>query len=395
MKILLVVEATLGGSGRHAVDLAGGLLKRDHEVHLVYSRLRADRNFIAGLDRLNAAHSRFQGHEIPINRELSPFDFVAYLKLCRVVRQYGPFDIIHSHSTKAGFLSRLLVGRSGTRSVYTPHGLMTMDPRLPRSRRIAVSALESLLSRFCSAVIVVSPMERACARRAGIATNNLVVIPNGIDAKPEDPTERDRIRSHLGLNPDEVCVGWVGRFTDYKCPDRMLEAFAKFSLKVSKPARLVMIGAGPLAELLLRQAANLGIANKVLFMGEADGPAHMPAFDILAHTSLFEGFAYVFLEALSVGVPVVTTNVGATAELVEESVTGHVCDPWDPERFAGLLQEIVDKPENRAFIARAARQRVARYSTTAMVGATVALYESLRRQNSRDGDRAAVSQVLR
>ena len=145
MKILLVLEAALGGTGRHIVDLAQGLLDRDHDVHLVYSTLRADAHFTAGLHRLQTECSRFRSHAIPITRELTASDLRAYVKLRRIVRRHGPFNLIHSHSTKAGFLARLLVGKSGAASVYTPHGLMTMDPRLRGLRRCVRTSLRHRL----------------------------------------------------------------------------------------------------------------------------------------------------------------------------------------------------------------------------------------------------------
>ena len=74
MKILLVLEATLGGSGRHVLDLAEGLMASGEEVHLVYSTLRADRGFITGLASLRKARPEIRCHSIPIARELGQVD---------------------------------------------------------------------------------------------------------------------------------------------------------------------------------------------------------------------------------------------------------------------------------------------------------------------------------
>jgi len=382
MKILLVLEAALGGTGRHIVDLAQGLLDRDHDVHLVYSTLRADTYFTAGLRRLRANCSRFHGHAIPITRELTASDIRAYLQLWRVVRRHGPFDAIHSHSTKAGFLARLLFGKRGAVSVYTPHGLMTMDPQLRGPLHWAVSILEAVLSRLCNAVVAVSHAERICALQTGIRSGDLVVIPNGIDERSRTQGTREEIRQRLGVAPDEFCVGWVGRLTEYKCPGRILESFALLARRSRRPARLILIGWGPLEHSLREQSAKLRIANRVLFLGQVDGREHMLAFDAFAHTSLFEAFGYVFLEALDAGVPIVTTRVGGAEEMVEEFVTGYVCEPWEADRFAMLIEEIVDHPERRILMADAARERAARYSTRGMVDSTEALYYSLLAKHS-------------
>ena len=100
----------------------------------------------------------------------------------------------------------------------------------------------------------------------------------------------------------------------------------------------------------------------------------MPALDILAHTSRFEAFGYVLLEALSAGVSIVTTRVGAADELVEDGVTGHVCSPWDAGTLAALLQRVIEEPERRSSISAAARTRAARFTVTAMVDSTAELY---------------------
>lgn len=377
MKILLVLEATLGGTGRHILDLSQGLLDRGHEVHLVYSTLRADERFLAGLRCLRAARPELRVYCLPIAHELSFSDVRSYWKLARYLRRRGPFDIIHSHSTKAGFLARLPARRRGAHSVYTPHGLMTLNPELVRTRRRAACWLESMLARWSDAIITISENERRCAIDTGIDPEKLKVIPNGVDPLPNQEQLRQQIRGKHGLPPATFHIGWVGRLVPYKCPDRMIESLALLRLRCRRPIHLVMIGAGPLEGALRKQAKHLGIDSAISFLGTVDGPLHMAALDVLAHTSLFEGFSYVFLEAMSAGVPVVATRVGGTDEMIEHSITGYVCDPWDANTFAALLERVADDLDQRGAMAQAARQRAARFSATAMIDCTEQLYASL------------------
>lgn len=371
MKILLVVEAALGGSGRHVLDLAEGLLARGNQVHLLYSPLRADRAFVAGVAALSATRSGFHLHSVPIERKLGFSDFRSYWELSRYVRANGPFDVIHAHSTKAGFLARLLLNRGSARVLYTPHGLMTLDPALRGIRRRAVCFLESGLSWLCSSVIVVSNVERRCALATGISNSKLIEIPNGFDACV---SKRDAIRADYGLSSDTVCIGWVGRLTECKAPGRMLEAFASLKQSTKIPVHLIVVGWGPLEGRLREQAEQLHIADYVTFAGEADGPSHITAIDVLAHTSTVEAFAYVFLEAISAAVPVVTTRVGGTEYLVTDGVTGYTCDPWNRDVFARGLQRLVENPELRAAMGVSARLRSAEFTVDAMVNATAEAY---------------------
>jgi glycosyltransferase involved in cell wall biosynthesis len=379
MKILLVLEATLGGSGRHVLDLAGGLLTRRHEVSLVYSTLRADQAFLRGIAALRMTWPDFLCKSIPITRSVTVSDVPCYLELWRFTRANGPFDVIHAHSTKAGFLSRLLVSTQGAKMIYTPHGLMTLDPSLTNLRRRAVCFLESILALRSDAVICVSMGEHVCAIDTGIDPEKLVVVPNGIQqpASGTHARQREEIRASLGLSADTTLIGYVGRFVSYKKSDRVIEAFALLKQRTAKPSRLVMIGWGPLEADLRRRARELAVEKDILFPGQIDAPTYIPALDILAHASSFEAFGYVFVEALSSGVPIVTTRVGGTDELISNGTTGYVCDPWDASTFADYLKFLVEGPHRRSAMSAMARERAAQYSVDQMVDSVAELYLQL------------------
>jgi len=383
MKILLLLEATLGGTGRHILDLASGLLEMDHEVHLVYSLVRADQAFINGLAALEKREPRLQCKEIGIRRELRLSDVPAYLELAKYVREHQPFDVLHAHSTKAGFLLRLLISRHGASAVYTPHGLMTLNSDLRGFSRRAVCVLESCLARVSDAVIAVSGAERRCAIATGIPAHKLTVINNGLNAAHAPAIQdREAIRTRLGLTPGTIGIASIGLLVANKEPGRLLDAFAVLARRTSQPVCLLVIGWGPLESELRNRAAALGISDSVRFLGQVSGIEHLPAIDILAHTSRYEGFAYVFLEALSAGIPIVTTRVGGAEELIEPGVTGYICDPWNADTFASLLLRFIEDPQQRAAAAPAARAKAEQSSSTVMVSATAALYENLRKHST-------------
>ena len=379
MKVLLVLEATLGGTGRHILDLAGGLLERGVEVHLVYSTLRADQQFLSRLVALRVDQPSFYCHAISITREVTFSDIAAYAELSRYVHDRGPFDVIHAHSTKAGFLARLLLNRGRARVIYTPHGLMSLDPELTGMRRGAVCVLESMLARRSDAVVAVSDTEYRCALQTGIDVSKLIVIPNGIHQIPAEIQVKSRatIRNSMGLPADSVCIGFVGRLAPQKKPERVVEAFALLERRTAAHVHLAVIGEGPIEADLRRCVALLRIDDRVHFLGPVDGATYMPAFDVLAHASGFEAFGYVFVEALSSGVPIVTTRVGGTGELISDGVTGYVCDPWDADAFARRLQILVDDRERRSAMAVAARERAAQYTAAKMVDSVAELYNRL------------------
>ena len=378
-RVLLILEATLGGTGRHILDLARGLLERGNDVHLIYSTLRADVQFQRGLEKLRIEWPKFRCADIRITRAVTPSDAIAFFQLFLYLRRNGPFDIVHGHSTKAGFLARLVPGAGTAAKVYTPHALMTMDPWLGSARRLAVSLLEAFLATRSSKVIVVSRDEWRCALETGLPEQKLVLIENGVDlaALSFRAQRRMEIRASLGVPADAFCVGFIGRLTEQKKPTRVLEAFSIVKRKSRTPVKLVVIGYGPLEGSLKTRAAVLGLERDVIWAGPVDGAAYVAAFDVLAHASLYEAFAYVFLEALASGVPFVSTRVGVSEELAEGGGAGFVCQPWNTEYFAELLLRMIENPMLRTEMSEAAKRASAAFDLGRMLSGISSVYESV------------------
>ena len=120
LRILLVIESTSGGSARHVLDLAQGLIEEGHLVQVAFSSLRADKWFLDELGSIEGLRT----HVIDMQRNPGPSDIGAALKLRKLIRGNGPFDIVHGHSSKAGALVRLAAVGLGCARVYTPHAFM-------------------------------------------------------------------------------------------------------------------------------------------------------------------------------------------------------------------------------------------------------------------------------
>jgi glycosyltransferase involved in cell wall biosynthesis len=378
-RVLLVLEATLGGTRRHVLDLTDHLSSRGYEVHLVYSNLRSDAQLGPGLERLRRSWPELRTYEIPITRGVTASDLRVFWHLYRYAKRNGPFQVVHGHSTKAGFISRLLPGVGGAARVYTPHALMTMDPALRGFSRWAVCALEAFLARFSHKVIVVSQQERRCALETGIPESKLALIENGVDTAELAARAEARweTRRALGIPDEAFCVGYVGRFCEQKEPGRVIEAFALLKEKSPRPVKLVMVGFGPLEGKLKARVADLGCGRDVIWPGAVDGQAHIAVLDVLAHCSRFEAFCMVILEALASGVPVVATRVGATEELLSDGKAGYICDPWTAEQFSELLLSIMERSALYPSLSEAARTAAAPFDIRRMVERTCEVYESV------------------
>lgn len=370
-RVLMVVESSSGGTGRHVLDLCEGLLARGSEVHLVYSTGRIDRFF---RDRL-AALPALRHAGLPMRREIHPADTSLVKAVRRYLRENGPFDAVHGHSSKGGAVARLAAVGTGVPAFYTLHGFIIMDPGLPLWKRAFYLGIEVLLSWGTAGIIAVSPEEQRAAVRLGLGRNRVTLVPNGI--RPVPPVPRAEARRALGVSDDALVVGFVGRLVDQKAPDVLLKAFARAAGEVpSADWVLAMIGSGPLGEGLRLQAADLGVADRVLWPGELDARGVLPAFDVFALSSRKEGLPYVVLEAMSAGLPVVATASAGVEILVRPGVNGYVPATDDVAAFAGALADLARDPARRTSQGAASRRLAGRFTVEAMVEGTLAAYRA-------------------
>jgi glycosyltransferase involved in cell wall biosynthesis len=302
VRILQVIEPSGGGSGRHVVDLSAALIDAGHSVALAYSPLRAEPRF-----EVEVAALPFTAVErLTMCRAVGPWDISALKALHRLIARFGPFEILHGHSAKAGALVRL-AHAPGAARIYTPHALPMMGAAgLPR---VAAGVAECALAHASTdAVVAVSTEEAAVARRWGLPKDRLHVVPNGLAAPPR--RDRAAARRTLGAPDDALIVGFVGRLCRQKDPLRFARAVRL--ARRSNPRLLgVMIGQGDLAAAL---ASEGGAAVRLL--GQADAREMMAGFDLFALTSRYEADAYALIEAAALGLPIVATEVGGTGRLM-------------------------------------------------------------------------------
>lgn len=361
IRTLQVVESCSAGVGRHAIDLSLGLQGRGHPVTLVYSRSRTDARFERGLERLR--HLGGETVEIPMAREIGRGDLVSLRALRRLMRERGPFDVVHGHSGKAGLLVRLAAARR-VPLVYTPHAYITMATGLSARKRRLYGMVERALGRK-GLTINVSEDERRHALQLGLQAARLTVVYNGIEAPP--PPRRAELRARHGVG-EETAFGFVGRLDAQKNPLLLVRAFARVREALPE-ARLVMVGDGP-----LRAAVEAEAGPGVLLLGSVDGLEHMPMFDAFVVSSDYEGFPYVLIEAAMRGLPIVSTRVGGVGEIVTEGENGRLVPTGDAAALAAAMVEVGGDDALRARMAGAMQGRTDRFGVDAMVEATLAAY---------------------
>ena len=367
LRVLMIVESSGGGTGRHVLDLSEGLIERGCEVHLMYSTGRADGAF---LDRL-AGLSALRSTPLNMRTAVHPGDALAVGAVRRYLRAFGPFEVVHGHSSKGGALARLAAAGTGTRAFYTLHGLIMMDPGLARWKRLFYLAVELGLSLRTAAIIAVSPEEARAAVRLGLGRSRVTTIPNGVG--PAALAPREQARREIGAPEDAVVIGFVGRLVSQKAPDVLVRAFAA-AARAAPRAHLAVVGAGPLEASTRALAAELGVAGKVAWLGERDAREVLAGFDVMALASRKEGLPYVVLEAMAAGLPVVATASAGVEILVEPGTTGAVVPRDDAVAFGRALAELVSDAAKRSAWGEAARERASGFTVDKMVDRTLDTY---------------------
>jgi glycosyltransferase involved in cell wall biosynthesis len=367
LRVLLVVESSAGGTGRHVLDLAEGLAARGCVVHVIYSTVRLDKLFTDRLAELKGVRHI----ALPIRTSPHPADLRIVRAVRRHMRQFGPFDIVHGHSSKGGAIARLAAFGTRAKAYYTLHGLIMMDPLLPRWKWLIYLSIELGLNTWTRRVIAVSPEEQRAAVGLGFGRSKVALVPNGVGDMRLAP--RVDARRAMGVDDDAIVIGFVGRLVEQKAPEVLIEAFAS-AAKAQPKARLALVGNGPLESEMRKLAARLDVAEKIIWLGERDARGVLAGFDLFALSSRKEGLPYVVLEAMAAGLPIVATTSAGSEILVIPGVNGAVVPPDDAAAFAQALIELVTDPGRMARCGESSRQRVARFTIDAMVEGTLDAY---------------------
>jgi glycosyltransferase involved in cell wall biosynthesis len=289
-------------------------------------------------------------------------DLLALRRLETVLRQRN-FDVVHTHTAKAGTIGRLAARRAGvSRIVHTFHGFPFHEFQ-SSARRQAYVSIERRLGRITDVALCVGAGVAAEAvRRELIAPERIRTIGVVVDGPDRTrasmtagtPEARRRARIALGLPADATVVGVVGRLTYQKAPEDFLAAM----LALGRPGVIgIWIGGGELDERVRRRIRALGV--RVVLAGErTDVLRLLPAFDIFVMPSRYEGLPTAIVEAMICGIPVVATAVNAVSDIVVPGETGMLVPPHQPELLAAAIRYLLDSPAVAARMAAAASSRL-------------------------------------
>jgi glycosyltransferase involved in cell wall biosynthesis len=372
LRVATIITRLEGGAGVLTLRGAKALDPREFQVTII----TGSGNYL--LDQAVAA-----GLEIIVEPALrTPIDPRSDLRALRALTEHmrqRSYDVAHTHTSKAGALGRTAARRAGVpRIVHTYHGFPFHEFQ-SRGRRAAYIAIERRLGRITDVALCVGTgVAVEAVRRRLVAPERIRTIGVVVDDAPGPgtpacvPGARERARRALGLPADATVVGAVGRLTYQKAPEDFLAMMGH----LDRPGVVgVWIGGGELAERISRLARERSAAHVVLAGERRDVPEILPAFDIFALPSRYEGLPTAVVEAMVCGIPVVATAVNAVADVVVPGETGLLVPPQRPDLMADAVRYLIDRPGVAARMATTARARLGeRFGAPALRDALVTAY---------------------
>ncbi|HUQ71855.1 MAG TPA: glycosyltransferase, partial [Planctomycetaceae bacterium] len=253
-------------------------------------------------------------------RNLHPLrDWTSYREIIRLLRELKP-DLVHTHASKAGILGRWAAAKLGIPAVHTIHGASFHYGQHPPAFRL-YRQLERNAARMTARYISVAEAMTDQYVAAGVAPREkFVTIYSGFDVEPflSPPRPPLEVRRELGLSPEHVVIGKVGRLFHLKGHEFVIEA-ARTVCERFPQVRFLFVGDGILRGEYERRLDELGLRERFVFAGLVP-PGKVAelvhAMDIVVHTSLWEGLARVLPQGLIAGKPVVSYAIDGAKEIV-------------------------------------------------------------------------------
>jgi glycosyltransferase involved in cell wall biosynthesis len=365
MRILYIItRAHIGGAQSHVLELIRGLAAANQ-----IAILAGEDGFLCD----EAAKLGAASFVLPeLTRAISPYrDILATRRMRRIIGDFNP-DVVHAHCSKAGLLGRVAARMAGVPAVYTAHG-WRFAPGVAWAERLVAWPAEWLGARLGQHLITVSSYDSDLAARFRIAQlHRVTLIHNGISNS-----------ARLSRNPGEreLKIIMVARFAPPKDPLLLMRALRGLPDHV----RVVFLGDGPALAQMQKEAAALGVSERVAFLGNRTNVADFLAVsDLFVLTSNSEGLPISILEALRSGLPVIATDVGGVKDAVLDFVNGRLVPRGDVAALQGAIAALADSPSTRTQMGDAGRRLYEqKFTAEQMVRRTYAIYLSLVKNSRR------------
>ncbi len=376
----VITRLIIGGAQENTLLTCEGLHARGCRVTLIAGPTRGPEGSLVSRARAGG----YEYVEVPeLIRAVNPWmDFRARRLIEMELRDRRP-DVVHTHSSKAGIIGRLAAADASVpHIVHTIHG-MSFNRTQPWAVRTLYTWLEWYAARSSSAIVTVADamIEQAVAARIA-PRHKFSTVYSGMEVGRFTPSapRRAAARQAWGVGPNDVVVGTIARLFRRKGYEQLLPIMARAAAAEPR-LRFVWVGDGAQRGDYEAELRRLGLRERTVLTGLVPPecvPDQLAGFDILAHTSQWEGLPRAVVQGLLMHVPAVAFAIDGTPEVVLDGQTGRLIGLNDLDAFAAALVELACDEPQRQRLARAGRQHcLARFDATTMVEELERLYQRL------------------
>ena len=292
---------------------------------------------------------------VPMTRNINPkVDINSIFRIKKIIKEERP-EIVYLHSSKAGAVGRLaLLFDFKTKILYNAHGWY-FNAEIGKKKKIFFAFIEKVLAIKTNKIINISNAEYESALKYKIAPKKkMCIIENGIDFSrfANSDMYRTETRNKYDIDKNDIVIGVVGRLSEQKDPMTTIRVFKMIKDKYSN-AKLMMVGSGELEDEVRSFAKSNNIDNDVIITGWIENvEKYIPAFDIAILPSKWEGFGLVIVEYMACGKPVVASNVGGIANIIEDGKNGFLCEVGNEKEIYSKIDKILECKDLRENISK-------------------------------------------
>lgn len=379
----IITRMITGGADENTLFTVQGLDKDRYEVELIMGE-ESDKNIFSKVKNINFNIIQMKGLKWKLNYLYDPIVLIKFIRLMRK----NHYDIVHTHTTKAGILGRIAAQLSGVPVIV--HGLHGSTFQAFNSGLLnwLLSLFERLTSRFTDAYVSVSGVlsEKYIEKGIGKKENHYTVYSGMKLSKFYQA--RDKINykekyEELGINAGDFVIGNVARLETRKGHKFLLDAFKNVVEKQKEGhVKLLIIGEGDKRKYLENYVKKLNLRDKVIFIGYSEDVEELMALmDVFVLTSLREGLPRVLVQAAAVGMPSVAFNVDGVSEIIKDNYNGFLVELGDLEQAENRIMRYMNNKELVLLHGRNGREFIEdKWSIKGMVDRIDKIYQDLVRE---------------
>jgi glycosyltransferase involved in cell wall biosynthesis len=319
-----------------------------------------------------ADRARNEGLQVQIFPCKGRFDFNTIANIRDFINEERP-NILHSHGYKSNFYAWRAVSKRNLCWIASNHG-----------KRVGMmlsvyNMLNILFMKQADKVITVSEKIADEMRRSGIPQEKIIVIDNGVDFKKfANNKKSNELRKSFGFNGNHRVIGTVASLTKEKGHIYLIEAARKV-VDAFPDCCFMIVGDGDQRKLLEERTAQLGLTEKVLFVGSRkDIPEILSILDLFVLPSLKEGLPIALLEAMAARLPIIATKVGAISKVIVNNETGILVDSGSADSLrTAMLDLLHDRQKAKKLASRGFRKVETEYSSQIMGSQYLKLYRTI------------------